>query len=547
MVNSRFEFQTVTDQEVLNFIGTLEPKHSSGYDGMSSKELIQLAPIIHPILRLIINQSLITGIFPNSLKTAIVTPIYKGKNTDAHVFGNYRPISLLPTISKIIEKVVHSQLYKYMVDNSLFTSSQYGFRKNHSTEFATMEFVDQTMNAIDKQQIPVAILIDFSKAFDTLDHNILLGKLNYYGIQGVALSWFKNYLTGRTQYVNYNGIKSEEIKLTTGVPQGSVLGPLLFLIYINDLCSASKIFHAILFADDTSLTATMSSFSPFRPKTKMDFEILSNRINNELKLINEWLQINKLSLNVDKTKYMIFSNRQRNIEIYNQLNLKINNEEIKRVFSFNFLGIMINDKLDWSDHMTYISQKILPVISTINKLKHILPSRILKMIYNSLILSRLHYGNLLWGNTPGRLIKLQKRAIRAIVNAGTNAHTNPISKKLRLLNLPDIHHSKLLCLYKQYIDCKLPENIHNIFCNMFDSMRVPCLPTYPRTAAYRQTIRYELPTYLFTAPNELVNKAFTTSFNTYKWNVKEYILDRYSSLCTTVGCRACNLHIILSY
>ena len=155
------------------------------------------------------------------------------------------------------------------------------------------------MNAIDKQQVPLAILMDFSKAFDTLDHKILLDKLKYYGIQGIALTWFENYLTGRTQYVQFNGINSNLVDITTGVPQGSVLGPLLFLIYINDLPNASKIFHAILFADDTSLTATICSFSPFQPKSKLDFQILSRRINIELEMINEWLQINKLSLNVE--------------------------------------------------------------------------------------------------------------------------------------------------------------------------------------------------------------------------------------------------------
>ena len=546
-ISSQFEFETVTNQNVLDCIGTLEPKNSCSYDGMSPKELIQIAPIIHPILRLIINQSLITGIFPTKFKIAVITPLYKGKNADVHAFGNYRPISLLPTLSKIIEKIVHAQLYKYMSENNHFIASQYGFRRNHSTEYAAMEFVDKTMNAIDKQQVPLAILMDFSKAFDTLDHKILLDKLKYYGIQGIALTWFENYLTGMTQYVQFNGINSNLVDITTGVPQGSVLGPLLFLIYINDLPNASKIFHAILFADDTSLTATICSFSPFQPKSKLDFQILSRRINIELEMINEWLQINKLSLNVDKTKYMIFHNRQRNMDIYKQLNIKINDLEIKRVFTFNFLGIIINDKLDWNDHINYVAQKILPVINTLNRLKHLLPIRILKMIYNSLILSRLHYGNILWGNNQGRLNKLQKRAIRAISNVGTNSHTVPILKKLHLLTLSDIHCSKLLCLYKQYIDGKLPTNIYNMFSSMSDSIHVQNLPTYPRTAGYRHTIRYELQTYIYTAPNELVNKAFSTSYNSFKWNIKEYILDRYNSLCTKVGCRACNLHVVLSY
>ena len=538
-IESSFKFQLITDEEVLEIIGTLEPKQSSGNDNISSKLLIQMAPTIHSILRVIINQSLFTGIFPDKLKTAIVSPIYKGKNTDPHVFGNYRPISLLQTISKIIEKIVHKQLYDYMSQQRLFNNSQYGFRKNHSTEYATMEFIDMAMHEIDKGLMPFSIFIDLSKAFDTLDHQILLNKLKHYGIQGVQLNWFKSYLTERTQFVTYNGVVSDPMKITTGVPQGSVLGPLLFLIYINDLSNASKALHAILFADDTNLLGTMSTFYTFEPKTKVDFDTLSNRINEELSNINEWLEINKLSLNVGKTKYMIFHNRQRKIDNYTNLTLKINGQPIERTSSFNFLGIVINEFLTWTNHISYISQKINPVVGLLNRLKHQLPTRILKMIYNSLILSRLHYGNILWGGNPGSLLKLNKRALRAIVDAGINTHTSPICKKLKLLSLPDIHQMKLLCLYKQYVDSKLPANIHNILANI----DTHDLPEDPRTNAYMSTIRYELPRYLQTAPPEIMYNASNSCYKSFKWKAKTYLIDRYTSLCTSIGCMTCHLSI----
>ena len=211
---------------------------------------------------------------------------------------------------------------------------------------------------------------------------------------------------------------------------------------------------------------------------------------------------------------------------------------IKRTPTFNFLGIVINEFLTWSDHILYISQKINPVVGLLNILKHQLPTRILKMIYNSLILSRLHYGNILWGGNPGSLIKLNKRAFRAIVNAGINTHTSPICKKLWMLSLPDIHQMKLLCLYKRYVDRTLPTNIDIIF----EEIHTNELTDVPRTLAYKSTIRYELPLYIQTAPTEILNNSSST-YKSFKWNAKNYMIDRYASLCTSTGCMTCHLSL----
>ena len=175
-------------------------------------------------------------------------PLFKNKG-DCHLFDNYRPISLLPTISKIFEKVVHKQLYDYFTENNLFYKSQYGYRKGHSTELAALELADRISQYLDNGEIPIAIFLDLSKAFDTLDHRILLSKLKYYGIHGTALQWFESYLSNRSQYVVYEDTKSKQSPLLTGVPQGSVLGPLLFLIYMNDIYKASEKFNSVLFAD----------------------------------------------------------------------------------------------------------------------------------------------------------------------------------------------------------------------------------------------------------------------------------------------------------
>ena len=239
-----FSFDLVNENDTLKHMASLASKNSSGHDGISLKLLKFLAPALVKPLTLIINQSSTTGIFPTKLKIAKVLPYFK--KDDIMLMDNYRPISLLTSTSKVFEKVVFNQLYDYFQRNDLFYSSQYGFRKLHSTEFAALELTDRILKDIDDKNISLAIFMDLSKAFDTLNHQILLNKLNFYGISGIALEWFSSYLTGRQQFVEIDGVSSNSLTLSTGVPQGSILGPLLFLIYMNDIPNASKFFRYIV-------------------------------------------------------------------------------------------------------------------------------------------------------------------------------------------------------------------------------------------------------------------------------------------------------------
>ena len=443
------KFEKVSETNDMQIINNLPNKNSCGFDGISTIVMKSIKNVILKPLTLIINQIINTGVFPNKLKIAKITPIFK--KDDRTLFTNYRPISLLPIFSKVIEKVISIQINDFFVENKLFFNHQYGFRSGHSTEHAALELTDRIITALDNHNTPLNIFLDLSKAFDTLDHTILLDKLLYYGIRSTAYNLLRSYLANREQFVELNDTASKTLPIVTGVPQGSILGPLLFLIYINDFPLSSNFFKFIMYADDTTL------YSQF-DNARIANHVIELEINNELTNINDWLKINKLALNIKKYKYMISTKAYSEPK---KLELKIDNINIEYVNFFNFLGLTIDSRLTWENHTINMSNKCLRIIGTLNRIKYFVPLNIRLMLYNTLILPHLNYCVTAWGYQCNRIIKLQKKAIRTVMISSYNAHTEPFFKNLKLLKIQDILTLQTLKIYHKFRNNNLPNYIQN--------------------------------------------------------------------------------------
>jgi hypothetical protein len=432
--NSHSIFMTPTNpHEVYKIILSLKNTNSVGYDGISTTVIKSSAEYLATPLSYIINISLSQGVFPDAFKLSIVRPIHK--KGDVTNIKNYRPIALIPVLSKIFERVIYKTVYSFLEKYNILNPQQYGFRQGKSTNLAIFELLNLVTDSIDNRQNVCAIFMDLTKAFDYVDHGLLLHKLYHCGIRGVAYNLFESYLSNRVQQTAIKSISKQDLIIKEylskcrdveyGVPQGTILGPLLFLLYINDMPKTIE-YPMTLFADDSTIL--------IKCKNNLTYE---NDITATLINIIKWLDMNNLNINIDKTKIMHFRQYTQTPNV----NIRYGNEIIEQVTSTKFLGINLDHQTNWLKHTSDLCTRINKYVFALKRLTKISDTETAVTAYNGYVASILRYGIIFWGNCTNKLevFKSQKKCIRAIRNLKRMDTCKPHFISLKILTVPSLY------------------------------------------------------------------------------------------------------------
>lgn len=450
--HSFFLSPTLPD-EIEKIIDKLNSSKSTGPNGIPVFILKAFKGFFSYWLSKLINLCFETGEFPSILKIAKVIPLHKKESVLN--FLNYRPISLLSVFSKIYEKTMYVRIYSYLEKYNMIYSKQFGFRGNHSVNHAIISFTEHIRSLLDKGEFVCGIFVDLEKAFDTVHHDILCEKLKFYGLRGNANKLIKSYLSNRKQFVSINGHDSEVKDVTCGVPQGSSLGPLLFLLYINDLRLCLSETSCGHFADDTFIV-----FNSKKPKT------IETVINYELKKVSKWLRLNKLSLNAAKTEVIFFRSKRHSLD-YDKISIKMNGFKLTPVDYIKYLGMYIDKNLDWNHHIQELIKKLNRANGIISKLRYNTTLDICIQVYYAIFYSYLIYGCNVWGFTSEENIKaiqvLQNKCIRIMSFAPYNSNVDQSFLDFKMLKVRDVIKLHQLKVVYDFQDKTLPDDLMDLF------------------------------------------------------------------------------------
>ena len=507
----KFSFKVINVDEVVNVLMSLNNNKCNIYT-IPNSLYKAAAYIIAKPLQTLFNESLSTGVFPSIYRISRTIPLHKGGCRKQ--LNNYRPISLLPTTSKLLEKIVNNQLVEYFTINSLFSEFQYGFRKNHSTQDINNVLLEKIYSELNAKSNIIVTFLDLKKAFDTVDIDLLIKKLKFYGLNDISLSWFSSYLKDRSMFVSLgNKYSSDPQPIFSSVPQGSVLGPTLFNIFINEFKFSSKA-TSYQYADDTSIINSHSDWKSLERETNLCHTETLN-----------WLNANRLALNLLKTVYMVISNKKRV-----KLNILMNGVKLTQVSTYKMLGLVLDDRLNFSAHCKMVSNNLARINFFLYKHKYFLDLNTKMLLYHSLAYPHLTYNNILWGHAPAKYLnQVAVRQNKIIRNVSGCASATEGYSKIKILNIYQIHeHQSIIYMFKINNQiCPLPV-IRTISTNQHNHSYNTRFRNYINITSCSLSISQKAfsvtgPNFWNQLPPDIKNKNCTIS--TFSKNVKLYILE----------------------